>query len=287
MTDNEINALIALLDDPDRQVNQLVSEKITERGIEVIPRLEQAWELSLDLDFQQKVEDMIQYIQFSNLKAELRAWISSEENDLLHGAYLIAKYQYPDLEFTEIEKQIDLLKKDVWLEINKDLTALEKTKLINHILFSTHHFSKNSTNFYSPRNSFINQVLETKKGNPISLSVIYSSIAQKLDMPIFGVNLPLNYVLAYVDPYYKDDPNGILFYINPYHRGTILNRKDINHFLERQKLEKRPEYFVACTNGVTIERMLRNLLFSYEKLGYTDKLIEVNQLIKIVQNKDT
>ena len=83
----------------------------------------------------------------------------------------------------------------------------------------------------------------------------------------------------------KDDPNGILFYINPYHRGTILNRKDIDHFLERQKLERRPEYFIPCTNAVTIERMLRNLLFSYEKLGYTDKLIEVNQLIKIVQYK--
>jgi len=285
MTDNEINALIKLLDDPDHRINQLVTQKISERGIEFIPRLEKAWELSINQDFQQKIEDMIQYIQFENIKAEFKIWTESSENNLLTGAYLVAKYQYPDLEFSEIQEQIEKIKKDVWLEIHKELTALEKVKIINQVLFSIHRFNKNSSNFYSPRNSFINQVLETKKGNPISLSVIYLSIAQSLDIPIFGVNLPLNYVLAYVAPYYIDDPDGILFYINPYQRGSILNRTDINNFLERQNLEKKPEYFKSCTNAVTIERMLRNLVYSYEKLGYTDKLNEVNQLIKIIKEK--
>lgn len=286
MLDKEIKALINLLEDPDRQVNMLVSEKIVERGLEAIPSLEKAWELSLDMDVQQKIEDLIQYIQFGNLKSELRSWSSSTENDLLYGAFLVAKYQYPDLYFSEIEEQIEVLKKDVWLEIHKDLTALEKVRVINHVMFAIHKFNRNSTNFYSPRNSFINQVFETKKGNPISLSIIYTSIAQKLDLPIFGVNLPLNYILAYVDPYYKDDPNGILFYINPFKRGAVLSRKDIEHFLSQQKLDPKHEYFSACTNHVTIERMLRNLVFSYEKLAYTDKVLEVNQLLKIVQQKE-
>ena len=95
----------------------------------------------------------------------------------------------------------------------------------------------------------------------------------------------MNYVLAYVDPFFNEDPEGILFYINPYQRGTILNRRDINNFLERQNLEKKQDYFKSCNNSVTIERMLRNLLYSYEKLGYTDKLNEVNQIIKIVREQ--
>ncbi|MCF8391852.1 MAG: transglutaminase-like domain-containing protein [Bacteroidales bacterium] len=287
MNDNEINALINLLDDPDKQVSELVTQKISERGIELIPKLEKAWELAINQEFQQKIEDMIQFIQFENIKTELNIWKASSEKDLLNGAFLIAKYQYPDLEFSEIQKQIEKIRKDVWLEIHQGLTALEKVKIMNHILFSIHRFNKNASNFYSPGNSFINQVLETKKGNPISLSVIYSSIAQSLDMPVYGVNLPLNYVLAYVDPYYVDDPDGILFYINPYQRGTILNRKDINLFLERQQLEKKPEYFKPCTNEITIERMLRNLLFSYEKIGYKNKLSEINELINIIKETES
>ena len=287
MLDKEIKALINLLEDPDKQVNKLVSEKISERGLEAIPSLEKAWEFSIDFDVQQKIEDLIQYIQFSSLKSELRTWASSSKSDLLYGAFLIAKYQYPDLYFSEIEEQIEVLKKDVWLEIHKSLTALEKVRIINHVLFAIHRFNRNSTNFYSPRNSFLNQVFETKKGNPISLSIIFISIAQKLDIPIYGINLPLNYILGYTDPYYKDDPNGILFYINPYKRGSVLSRRDIEHFLKQQKLDSKPEYFRACTNHVTIDRMLRNLVFSYEKLGYTDKVGEVNQLLRIVQQKES
>ncbi|MBE0654406.1 MAG: hypothetical protein IH594_11445, partial [Bacteroidales bacterium] len=154
---------------------------------------------------------------------------------------------------------------------------------INHILFAVNKYSRNTSNFYSPRNSYINQVLETRKGNPISLSIIYAAIARKLNLPIFGVNLPMNYVLAYLDPEYEDDPNGILFYINPYNRGTVLSKRDIDSFLQQQKLEPRDEYYTPCTNATTIERVLRNLLFSYEKLGYTDKTREINILIKILQ----
>lgn len=281
--DKEIRALINLLDDPDRLVNQAVTEKISEKGLDAVPSLEKAWESTIDQDIQQKIEDLIQYIQFRYIQNELRVWSSDRNNELIYGAYLVAKYQYPDLYFSEIEEQLERIRKDIWLEINSNLTALEKVRIINHMLFSRHRFNQNSANFYSPRNSFINQVLETKRGNPISLSIIYATVANKLNLPISGVNLPLNYILAWKDPFFEDDPNGILFYINPYKRGSVLSKKDIDHFLEQQKLEPRQEYYIPCSNNTTIERMLRNLIFSYEKLGYKDKVEEINQLLKIVK----
>lgn len=284
--DKEIRALINLLDDPDNIVYKAVSEKITEKGLEAIPSLEKAWETSVDQEIQQKIEDLIQFIQFRYISNEIRIWAKDKENGILYGAYLIARYQYPDLYFSEIEEHIELLRKDVWLEINDNLTAMEKVRIMNHILFVKHKFNRNSSNFYSPRNSFINQVLESKRGNPISLSVIYASVAEKLGFPIAGVNLPLNYILAWKDPFYEDDPNGVLFYINPYRRGAILSKKDIEHFLKQQKLDPRPEYFKPCSNLTTAERILRNLIFSYEKLGYTDKVEEVNKLLRIVQKPD-
>ena len=283
MKDKEIQALINLLEDPDERVNKAVSEKIREKGTEIIPSLEKVWETSMNQYLQQKIEELIQDIQFNFIKSELTQWVDNGGENLLFGAFLVAKYQYPDLYFSEIEQQIDTMKREVWLELHDNLTALEKVRVINHILFAVNKFSRNTSNFYSPRNSYINQVLETRKGNPISLSIIYAAIARKLNLPIFGVNLPMNYVLAYLDPEYEDDPNGILFYINPYNRGTVLSKRDIDSFLQQQKLEPRDEYYTPCTNATTIERVLRNLLFSYEKLGYTDKTREINILLKILQ----
>ena len=72
-------------------------------------------------------------------------------------------------------------------------------KLINHVLYNIHGFSGNTTNHKDPQNSYLSQVLETKKGNQISLAIIYSVIAQKLDIPVYGVNLPQHFILAYMD----------------------------------------------------------------------------------------
>ena len=283
MIDNEIKVLINLLEDPDKEVFRAVSERITDRGLEAVPSLEKAWELSLNQDVQEKIEDLIHLIQFIHIKNELSEWLETGSRDLLYGAYIIAKYQYPDLYYSELDVQIEIFKKAAWLEIHDNLTALEKVRIINHILFAKHKFGRNTTNFYSPRNSFINQVLETKKGNPISLSIIYSVVAHKLKLPVYGVNLPLNYILAYQESYYKDDPNGILFYINPYNNGNVLSRKEIDLFLSQQKIEPKEDFYSPCTNDVTVERMLRNLHFSYEKMGYTDKTQQISELLSIIR----
>jgi hypothetical protein len=95
----------------------------------------------------------------------------------------------------------------------------------------------------------------------------------------------MNYILAYQDPSYPDDPNGILFYINPYNRGTVLSKQEIEFFLTEQKLDFLDEYFKPCSNILTIQRMLRNLYFSFEKLGYEDKISQVNQLLEILEGR--
>jgi len=283
MKDNEITALIKLLEDNDNEVFKVVTEKLMEKGIEAISDLEKAWENSLNQVVQERIETIIQKIQFNTVSTELREWVGKGGENLLYGVFLIAKYQYPDLYYSEIEERIEILRKDTWLEFNDNLTALEKVRIINHIMFAVHKYTGNISNFYSPGNSYINQVLETKKGNPISLAVIYSSVAQRLDMPVFGVNLPLNYILAYKDPSFRDDPDGILFYINAYQKGTVISRKEIEFFLAEQKLELQPEYFRPCSNITTLERILRNLYFSYEKMGYEEKTREINKLLEIVE----
>lgn len=290
MNKNELNALISLLDDPDESVFKHVSTKFLSLGQEVIPVLEDAWEHSFDTLIQNRIENIIHQIQFDIIKGALQEWAHPEKQNLLEGAMLIARYQYPDIDFKKVQKQIDQIKHDVWLELNNNVTALEKVKIINHILFDVHNFSGNTTNYHAPQNSYINNVLESKKGNPLLLSIIYTIIAQNLDIPIYGVNLPEHFILCYVDVEHMGVPStkgnvgsNVLFYINPFSKGTVFGQKEIDAFLKQLKLEQLPIFYEPCSNLEIVKRLLRNLIASYEKLGYPDKSEELKTLLSCIE----
>ncbi len=286
MNKKEITALISLLDDPDETVFKQVSMQFLSLGQNIIPLLEDAWEHSFDTLIQNRIENIIHQIQFDIIKDELKTWAMPDHQDLLEGALLIARYQYPDVDITKIHKQIAQIKQDVWLELNEYLTALEKIKIINHILFDVHNFSGNTSNYHAPQNSYINNVLESKKGNPLLLSILYTIIAQSLEIPIYGVNLPEHFILCYVDIEVMGIPtmegnqgSNVLFYINPFSKGAVFGQKEVDAFLMQLKLPALAAYYEPCSNLEIIKRLLRNLITSYEKLGYPDKSEELKGLL--------
>jgi regulator of sirC expression with transglutaminase-like and TPR domain len=289
MTREEIQALLQLLDDPNDEVNQTVTSRILEQGPTILPDLEAAWEGSMDPMHQDRIINLIQEIQTQYNHNQLQKWVLTDQHDLLKGVFLVSRYQYPDLELKQLEISLDRIIKDVWLELNNNLTALEKVRILNHIIYDIHGFTKNTKNFYSPQNSFINQVLETGKGNPISLAVVYSIIAQRLNLPIFGVNLPKNFILAYKDELvagsgFDEVTEDILFYINPYNRGAVLGRREIEYFLKQQKIEPQESHFKPCSNLEIIVRILHNLINAYHKSGYREKADLYEAVLKMISS---
>ncbi len=283
MNTKEIASLIKLLDDPDPEVSQHVEDKLLTYGQEVIEYLENAWEQSFDAILQERIENLVHKIQFSAIKTELQLWSMSGAFDLLQGVLIINRYQYPDLDEQKIINKIEAIKRDVWMQMMYDMSAIEKVKLINHVFYNLHGFSGNTTNHHDPENSYLNQVLERKKGNQISLSIIYSIIAQKLDIPIYGVNLPQHFILAYVDQTKEYDPDGgILFYINTFNKGFIFYKRDVDAFLRQLQLQPEPQFYVPCTNTDIVIRILRNLISAYDKAGQTEKVNELNELLDIL-----
>ena len=290
MNINEIDALINLIDDPDEEIYAQVREKIVSYGEEVIPHLENIWELnSFGLEFQQRIEDIIHVIQFDSVFAALERWAKDGGKDLFEGALLIARYQYPDLDELEAKENLMKVRQDIWLELNDDLTALEKVKVFNHVLFDIYGFRGNRKNYHAAQNSYINTVLESKKGNPLSLSLLFIVIADSLGIPIYGVNLPNHFLLAYLDEFNimkylegrgnddSDDPE-VLFYINAFSKGTIVHKSEITQYLEQIKLENKKEFFLPCSNLDIIRRILNNLVLSYDRLGYPEKVKELKRL---------
>ena len=291
---NEIHALINLLDDPDDSVYTQVKDRLFSLGEDVIPSLENFWEYnSFGVVFQNRIEELIHEIQFDALKIRLSEWKADGGKDLIEGACLIARYQYPDLDEKKIFQKIDQIERDIWLEINNNLTAFEKVKIFNHILFEVHEFTGNKKNYHAPQNSYINNVLDTKRGNPLTLSVIYIALAKRLDVPIFGVNLPSHFVVCYLDENNlgplifgseKEAHNSrVLFFINPFSKGTFFNHQEVEHFLKELNIEPREEFFNPCDNLAIIERMVTNLIYSYNKLGYTDKVEELEELKRSIE----
>jgi len=151
MENNEIKALISLLDDTDTIVVDAVSSNLMNQGPSVIPDLEMAWELSTSELIQERLENVIQHIQFKSAKNNLYQWLKEDAGYLLEGAVYLAQFQFPNLQLKTIEAEIEKIRKDVWLEINSNLTALEKVKILNYIIFELHKFKRNNANFYSPR----------------------------------------------------------------------------------------------------------------------------------------
>ena len=290
----EIEALINLIDDPDEVVYAHVRERIVSYGETIIPQLENIWELnSFGHEFQQRIEDIIHIIQFDSVYKSLERWSRDGGVDLFEGALLVAHYQYPDLDETEVKSNLMKVRQDVWLELNDELTALERVKVINHILFDVHGFRGNKKNFHAAQNSYINTVLESKKGNPLSLSIIYIVIAESLGVPVYGVNLPNHFLLAFVDPnniihFIENHTNpeaektDVLFYLNAFSSGTIVHKSEISTYLEQINLEPRAEYYQACDNRTIVTRLINNLIYSYDRLGYPDKVDELKKLLQAV-----
>ena len=280
-----IEALVRLIEDPDENIYGHVRDELINCGSSVIPILESSWETDdYGLVFQSRIELLIHEIQHSEIKRDLQQWIASPTKDLLAGTLIISRYQYPNLIEDEIHRKIQAIRKYIWLELSDDQTAYEKVRIFNKVFYGKHGFAGNSKDYHSPLNSCINTVVQTKKGNPLSLCGLYSIIARSLDMPIYGVNLPNHFVLTYLDEdkmiSFIDPENkfGNLFYINAFSKGGIFDAEEIRAFLKGLNKAELREYFEPCSNSAIIKRMLTNLIGSFQQVGNLEKVNELMEL---------
>lgn len=282
----ELEALVKLLDDPDESISGHVEEKLLSYGSEIVGFLESAWEQSFDPIVQQRIENLVHKLQFTDVLNELKLWYHGGAFDILEGMMIINRYQYPDMDTEKVLIQIEEIKREVWLQMLYEMSPLEKIKLINHVFYTVYGFSGNTSNHQDPNNSYISQVLESKKGNQISLAVIYSIVARKLDIPIYGINLPQHFILGYVEESIDDTlADEVLFYVNAFNKGFIFSRKDIDSFLKQLNLQPEKHYYEPCSNADIIRRVLRNLTSSYQKSGNDDKVQEIGLLLEAVDGQ--
>lgn len=285
---NEITALLRLIDDPDDEVFETVSEKILLYGKEIIPNLEQLWEVTADESVQERIEHLIHRVHFQDLQADFLEWSRTPNPELLRGAILIARYQFPDLNTPTILSQFDQIRRNIWLELNSYLTPLEQVNVFNSILYNYYKLAGHELTEREPKHFFINQVLENKQGNAYSLGILYLSLCEMLDIPIFAMDIPRQFVFAYIDTLHhffkQDDDEGvqqIQFYVDPIN-GMVYTQKDVETYLRKINANDRDNYFSPLSTKRVIFKMLEELALCYRYKREETKADEIQQLMRII-----
>ena len=285
ITQDELNSLINLLDDPDSMVFQNVVARLRNAGNEIVPILKKHLITEKNSLRKNRLKSIIKEIDFNILIDIYTQCCKKKHFNILEFLVVVANYKYPSLKLIEIKQDIHKIILQVKQETNIYSTPLQRIKMLNHVLFSVHKFSANYTKPMAPDNSFINIVLKEKKGSDIMLGILYTYIADQLGMPVYGVDFPKNFLLAYVDISKKEKnlETDISFYINPFNQGIVLTKTDIDVFLKQNKMPVKHSYYVPANQFTIAVRLLRYLIISYKRNSKPEEANKIKRLLEILR----
>jgi regulator of sirC expression with transglutaminase-like and TPR domain len=284
----EISALFHLIDDPDVEVFTTVSDRIISMGASIIPNLEHFWETTTDEAVQERIELLIHRLHYCDLVVDFKRWKNLSEPDLLGGAILVAKFQFPELQVNTVLQDIEKMRRNIWLELNSYLTPLEQTNVLTTILYNYYQLKGGEIAYVEPNDFLLNKVLEAKKGNAVSNGILYLVLCDLLDIPIRAVPIPRQFILAYFDlekaqwdqsvPTIAED---IKFYIDPM-SGQVFSQKDVETYFKRISVPATASFFKPLNNVRIIQLLIEELAKCFDGGKNAYKQQELLQLAALL-----
>jgi regulator of sirC expression with transglutaminase-like and TPR domain len=214
----------------------------------------------------------------------LAALVASDETriDLARAALLIALEEYPGLDIEAHLARLDRLGQTLRDRIGSDRAPARHIAALNTLLFDQQGFRGNAEDYYDPRNSYLNDVLNRRLGIPITLSVIYVEVGRRAGLPLGGVGFPAHFLVAY-----EAQPR---VFVDPFNRGRILSATDCQALLQQMfgKAQRLEPWFLAVSSPREIlARMLANLKAVYEQAGDLQRVQRVSEQMSVVQPSAT
>ena len=284
---SEISALLTLIDDPDEEVFSTVSTRIVNYGKGIIPNLENLWENTISEAVQERIEMIIHRLHYTDLVTDLTEWRDSAYHDLLFGALLVARFQYPDLQTSPVIQEIEKIRRNVWLELNSFLTPLEQANVISSIVYNYYNLKGSEVAYLNPDDFFIHKVLQTRKGNTLSNGILYLVLAELLAMPVKAINIPRQFVLAFFNndydasSYSGNPQRKIHFYIDAT-TGQPFTHKDVENYFKRINVPPVASYFKPLSAVRVIQVLLEELARCFDdphKIYKRNELLQLSNLL--------
>lgn len=219
---------------------------------------------------------MINQVGWHNFAREVKD--KEKTIDLSKASLYYAQAEYPDLEVSKYLDYLDKIAENIKANINSSFYPLQVIKAINNHLFDKLNFQGNKQDYYNPDNSYLNKVIDTGMGIPITLSVIYLEIAKRINFPMVGIGMPGHFIIR---PDFEDA--GI--FVDVFNRGEILFEQDCEEKLSQlyqKPVKLEPRFLAPVTNHQILARMLNNLKQIYLHQRQFNKVLSIVEGILII-----
>ena len=272
-----ITALIHLLSDHDPRVARHIHQHLVDTGREAVPFLRAALNDCDDPTLAARLRSVIGDIAQTEVEQDWDTLLRTSEGelDLEAGAFLIARAGDPHVDTAPYRQRLDAMAAEL-----KPLSSGSPGQVVRHMneyLFHTLQFRGNTQQYYDPNNSFLHRVLDDRVGIPISLSVLYLLLGQRLRVPVAGIGLPGHFLVGL-----RTEP----VFIDCFHQGALLTEKDCARLLRDYGVEFDRRYLAPCSYAQILARMIRNLIAVYETRQEATDVRRFRRLLTTLENRE-
>lgn len=273
--EGQIRALIRLLSDEDDRIVRTISGKLITIGPAAVPLLQEA-EIEQP-EMADRIASVLEEIRWGRLEEELveLAALPDKAMSLETGAFLIARHACAALDVSRYRERLDTMAQEVRARIGLRASGEETVNALNRYVFTEQGFKGNTKNYYEVENSYLNCVIDRRVGIPISLSVVYLLIGQRLDLPLFGIGMPGHFLVKYESDRYK-------IFIDCFNGGALLTEKNCARFLTEAGYGFDDKYLQPSPVRAILSRMVKNLLAIYSKMDEPVKTCRLTKFIDIL-----
>ena len=250
-------ALLTLLGDEDEGVYQAVRERLIAGGPAVIEWL-RPYLLSDDPLLRRRAHDIIDHFGRDAADTDFLAFcVRPGELDLETGVWLLARTEYPQLNEEAYTAQLDSYAGELRERLDRQAGGEVILAAVQEYVFGALGFRGDEEHYYDPQNSYLNRVIDRRRGNPISLCVLYLLLGRRLRLPLTGIGLPGHFLCRYQSA-------AVEYYIDVFNGGRLWTKANCLQYLVRNQYQIRPDLLAPQTSRGILGRMCRNLVNTYE-----------------------
>ena len=254
-----LKAILELLDDPTPSVRQAIVVELDNLGEDGRQFILQCCR-SDNLTVRHHAHKVLTVLDKDSPVKMFHRFIRSLNYELESGYFLLSRIDNRNLDVTAHIQKLDEMANRCRSLIYSPMSLREKCRVLNRVIFHEYGFAGNRADFNNPSNTFIHSLFKTRKGLPISLSILYLLVARRLEMPLEPVGVPGRFM---VGCFVEDKP----FFIDPFENGMFRSLEDIVYYIESHEMSVTLGLLGPCPVGEVLCRCCRNLAEQFAMLN--------------------